>query len=122
MLVDLLHLFFIFLVSCSGVGLGGADKELVPADHSLPHVHLIQPDIGLPYQGLLHELASIGHQEKLEIDWREKQLSHGLFICYLVVSVQLTQPFYFEQRLKHVIQQQIPVNEQNIKSNLLINI
>lgn len=86
MFVDLLHLFCIFLVSCSGVGLSGADKELVPADHSLPHVHLIQPDVGFPYQGLLHELASIGHQEKLEIDWREKQLSHGLFICYLVVT------------------------------------
>lgn len=53
-------------VRSSGVGLSGADKQLVPAHHPLPHVHLVQPDVGLPYQGLLHELASVGYQEKLE--------------------------------------------------------
>lgn len=58
-------LLFLLLVWCSGVGLSGADKQLVPADNSFPHVHLIQPDVGFPYQRLLHELASIGHQEKL---------------------------------------------------------
>ena len=61
-----LFFFFFFLVWCSGVGLSGADEQLVPADHSLPHVHLIQPDVGFSYQGLLHELASVGHQEQLK--------------------------------------------------------
>lgn len=67
--VGLLHLF---VARRSGVGRSGADKQLVPADHPLPHVHLIQPDVGLPYQGLLHELASIGNQEELEIQGRGK--------------------------------------------------
>lgn len=60
---------------CSGVGLGGADKQLVPADHSLPHVHLIQPNVGLSYQGLLHEFSSIGHEEKLQVDQRKESCS-----------------------------------------------
>lgn len=58
----------------SGVGLSGADEQLVPAHHPLPHVHLVQPDVGLPYQGLLHELASVGHQEKLQ----SRQRRHSL--------------------------------------------
>lgn len=76
-----------FQVWRSGVGQRGADEQLVPADHSLPHVHLVQPDVGLPYQGLLHELASVGHQEQLEIHGREKQMCHGLLCCYLVCFV-----------------------------------
>lgn len=67
--------FFSFSMRCSGVGLGGADKQLVPADHSLPHVHRVQPDVGFSYQGLLHELSPIGHKEKLEVDQREKKCS-----------------------------------------------
>lgn len=66
--------FFSFSMRCSGVGLGGADKQLVPADHSLPHVHRVQPDVGFSYQGLLHELSPIGHKEKLEVDQREKKV------------------------------------------------
>lgn len=57
----------------SRVGLSGADKQLVPAHHPLPHVHFVQPDVGLPYQGLLHELTSIGYQEKLESHGRERE-------------------------------------------------
>lgn len=48
------------------VGQVGADKQFVPADHSFPHVDLVKPDVGLPYQGLLHKLPTIGHQEKLK--------------------------------------------------------
>lgn len=57
----------------SRVGLSGADKQLVPAHHPLPHVHFVQPDVGLPYQGLLHELTSVGYQEKLESHRRERE-------------------------------------------------
>lgn len=65
--------------------MAGADKQLVPADHSLPHVHLVQPDVGLSYQGLLHELSPIGHKEKLEVKKEEEkvQLEIGAeYVCY----------------------------------------
>lgn len=52
-------LCYVGLVWSSGVGLSGADKQLVPADHSLPHVHLIKPDVSFPDQGLLHKLPPV---------------------------------------------------------------
>lgn len=88
----------IFLVWSSGVGLSGADEQLVPADHSLPHVHLVEPDVGFPYQGLLHELSSIRHQEKLEVRWSEKK-NTDLLVCYCLLYVSASSghahnPFY----------------------------
>ena len=54
--------------------LSRASQQFVPADHSLPHVHLIQPDVGLSDQGLLNELPPIGHQE--ELDRGERRVRH----------------------------------------------
>ena len=45
--------------------LSRAGQQLVPADHALAQVHLVQPHVGLTYQGLLDELAAVGHQEEL---------------------------------------------------------
>ncbi len=45
--------------------LGGAGEQLVPADHSLAQVDFVQPHVGLPDQGLLYKLATVGHQEQL---------------------------------------------------------
>lgn len=47
------------------VDLGRAGEQLVPADHALAQVHLVQPHVGLANQGLLYKLATIGHQEQL---------------------------------------------------------
>ena len=57
----------------SGVGLSGADRQFVPADHPLPHVDLIQPDVGLSYERLLQKLPSTGHQEELRKRRRRAQ-------------------------------------------------
>lgn len=51
----------------------------MPAHHPLPHVHFVQPDVGLPYQGLLHELTSVGYQEKLESHERERERENGSY-------------------------------------------
>lgn len=45
--------------------LSRAGEQLVPADHALAQVHLVQPHVGLANQGLLDELAAVGHQEQL---------------------------------------------------------
>lgn len=55
------------------VDLGGAGEQLVPAHHTLTKVDFVQPDIGLPDQGLLHKLTTVGHQEQLE-KWREQDM------------------------------------------------
>lgn len=77
---------------CSGVGLSGTDEQLVPADHSLPHVHLVKPDVGFTYQGFLHELPSIRHQEKLGMHEKDKE---NLSVSYLYVLCQLKKCMLF---------------------------
>ena len=47
--------------------LGGAGEQLVPAHHSLAKVDFVEPNVGLPDEGLLHKLAAVGNQEQLEI-------------------------------------------------------
>lgn len=57
--------------------LSRAGEQLVPADHALAQVHLVQPHVGLPDQGLLHELAAVGHQEQLVRGAGSRPLSAG---------------------------------------------
>lgn len=47
------------------VDLSRAGDQLVPTHHTFAQVHFVQPHIGLPDQGLLHKLATIGHQKQL---------------------------------------------------------
>lgn len=106
-----LHLSLIWrLVWCSGVGLSGADEQLVPADHSLPHVHLIQPDVGFSYKGLLHELASVGHQEHLKSTLEKETDSSSLVLL----------SFYFLhlQSYKTKINAKMPNNFCNLSLSL----
>ena len=49
----------------------------MPADSPLAHVHLVQPDVGLADQSLLHELPTIGHEEKLRDGERERERERG---------------------------------------------
>lgn len=62
--------------------LGGAGEQLVPAHHSLAKVNFVQPHIGLPDQGLLHKLATVGHQEQLE------KTGHGINLAYIYINEQ----------------------------------
>lgn len=73
-------------VELSGLVVCGIDQQLVPADHPLSHVHLVQPDVGLSYQGLLHKLTPVRHQEQLGTGGTHTHTCSVLCVC-LCLSV-----------------------------------